>query len=340
MSLTRRGVLAFGGTAVAATLLGGSSRAQTRGVTPISPRVDRLPWFYARDHSARRFGALTFRSGVEINDPYPFFGGFSGLWRSPDGGSLLAVSDNGDWFSADIRDDGEGISGLDSAAMAPMLDARGRPLGMTEHFDVEALDVADGVAYVAIERTNALMRFDLREGGITVRGEELPAPPEMRTWARNKGPEGLAVAPPASPVAGALVVIAERSRPGADSPTQGVIVEGDRHGVFEVARSEWFDITDIEFLENGDLLLLERRYRIFRDIGARVRRIPGETIRPGALLDGPVIFEAGARHQIDNMEGLASHRAASGELVLTMISDDNFSILQRTLLLEFVLDGA
>lgn len=340
MSLTRRGLLAIGGAALAATLPGRSSRAQTRGVMPVAPRVDRLPWFDSRDHAARRFGDLTFRSGVEINDPYPYFGGFSGLWRSPDGRALLAASDNGDWFAADVRDDGSGIAGFDSAVTAPMLDAEGRPLGTTENFDVEAFAVADGVAYVATERTNALIRFDLRESGIAVRGEELPAPEPMRAWPRNRGPEGLAVAPPASPVAGALVFVAERSRHGADTPTAGVIVEGDRHGTFDVARSDWFDVTDLEFLENGDLLVLERRYRIFRDVGARIRRIPGETLRPGALVDGPVIFEAGAPHQIDNMEGLASHRAPSGELVLTMISDDNFSIMQRTLLLEFVLEGA
>ena len=42
-------------------------------------------------------------------------------------------------------------------------------------------------------------------------------------------------------------------------------------------------------------------------------------------------------HQIDNMEGLSVHRAADGALVLTLISDDNFSPLQRTLLLQFTL---
>jgi hypothetical protein len=35
------------------------------------------------------------------------------------------------------------------------------------------------------------------------------------------------------------------------------------------------------------------------------------------------------------MEGLSVHRAADGALVLTLISDDNFSLLQRTLLLQF-----
>jgi hypothetical protein len=36
---------------------------------------------------------------------------------------------------------------------------------------------------------------------------------------------------------------------------------------------------------------------------------------------------------------LSIHRCPGGETVLTLISDDNFSALQRTLVLEFTLDG-
>jgi hypothetical protein len=37
------------------------------------------------------------------------------------------------------------------------------------------------------------------------------------------------------------------------------------------------------------------------------------------------------------MEGLSVHRSPGGETVLTLVSDDNFSTVQRTLLLQFVL---
>jgi len=58
---------------------------------------------------------------------------------------------------------------------------------------------------------------------------------------------------------------------------------------------------------------------------------------PGALIDGPAIFNADLSHEIDNMEGIDAHVTEKGETVLTMISDDNFSLIQRTLLLQFVL---
>jgi hypothetical protein len=37
------------------------------------------------------------------------------------------------------------------------------------------------------------------------------------------------------------------------------------------------------------------------------------------------------------MEGLAVHRDGRGRTIITMVSDDNGSILQRTLLLQFAL---
>ena len=69
----------------------------------------------------------------------------------------------------------------------------------------------------------------------------------------------------------------------------------------------------------------------------RIRRIALGEIKPGALVDGPVLFEADLGYEIDNMEGFSVHRSAGGEIVLTLISDDNFSLLQRTLLLQFTL---
>ena len=68
-----------------------------------------------------------------------------------------------------------------------------------------------------------------------------------------------------------------------------------------------------------------------------IRRIALASVKPGAILDGPALTEADMGYQIDNMEGLSLHRAPNGDLVLTLISDDNFAFYQRTLLLQFTL---
>ena len=71
----------------------------------------------------------------------------------------------------------------------------------------------------------------------------------------------------------------------------------------------------------------------------RIRRVPLASIKPDALVDGKALIEADLGYQIDNMEGIAVHRNAAGETIITLVSDDNFSVVQRNLLLQFVLVG-
>ena len=40
---------------------------------------------------------------------------------------------------------------------------------------------------------------------------------------------------------------------------------------------------------------------------------------------------------LDNFEGIAAHRAADGTTRITLLSDDNFNVLQRTLIVQFEL---
>ena len=118
---------------------------------------------------------------------------------------------------------------------------------------------------------------------------------------------------------------------------RGWIVGGRRAGAFSVKRSDDFDVTDAAFLHNGDLLILERRFNFIVGVGMRIRRIAAADLLPGRAVDGRVIAEADMRHQIDNMEGMALSAGANGETIITLISDDNHSIIQRTILLQFAL---
>ena len=102
-------------------------------------------------------------------------------------------------------------------------------------------------------------------------------------------------------------------------------------------RTENFDVSDATLLPSGDMLLLERKFSWIGGVGIRIRRIPLKSFAAGAMVDGPAIFNADLGHEIDNMEGIDAHVTAAGETVITMISDDNFSMIQRNLLLQFTL---
>lgn len=310
------------------------ARADLPEARAIDVRAYRVPFFRSQ---AGRVGDLVFRSGVELQSGDRHFGGFSGLRLREGGRRLVAVSDHGYWLDARIRRDGAGrIEALEGARMAPLLGPDGELLWQNRRYDAEAIAFDGDTAYVGIERVEEVYAYDFARDGIDGRGKLIALPPQAQDWPRNKGLEALAVLRAPSPLAGALIAIAERARRGDDAPTQGFVVTGPQAGrAFDVARSEGFDITDADVLPDGDMLLLERRFRVLSGVAARIRRIPAASIAAGAVLDGPMVFQADWRDPIDNMEGLAIHRAADGEIRIALISDDNYSLLQRTLLLEF-----
>jgi hypothetical protein len=333
--LSRRGLLLGAGASGASAALAFPAQAKLAGLTPVTVRSSPIASFSPSEPERRRFGGLEFRSGLRLTSSYEDFGGFSGLWRAPDGASLVAISDRGHWLTASLRREGGRLAGLDDVKVAPILRADGRPLNRTRSDDTEGLAMAGGSAFVAIERTHQVMRFDFAKEGVMARGREMPVPRELKRLPSNKSLEAIAVAPAAHPLAGAVLVVAERSG-GEAEPTLGAILSGPRSGLFQVARPSAYDITDMAFLADGDLLLLERWFRPFRGVAMRIRRVPGRMLAPGAMLDGPVLIEADLAQEIDNMEGLAIHQE-EGRSILTLISDDNFSMLQRSILLEFAL---
>lgn len=336
MRLTRRRVLGgvLGGLAAAGVVRPAfaQSPGQPHPVT-ISGRPIRA--FEPRSPEKRRFGELIFRGGLVLSGNHPRFGGFSGLWRSPGGAELVAITDNGFWLTAKARSENGRIIALDEGELAPILGSSGQPLYRSRYYDTESLTIADGAAYIGVERTHDVLRFDWAGEGVAARARIVPVPREIKRLPDNRGLEAIGVAPPGHPLAGAVVAISERSG-NDDEPTLGVILGGRQPGLFQVARHDGFDITDLAFLPGGDILVLERWYRALRGVGMRIRRISGASLKPGAMLDGPYLIEADLGQEIDNMEGMSVH-PEQGRTVVTLISDDNFSFIQRTVLLEFEL---
>jgi hypothetical protein len=179
------------------------ARAQRPGASlePIRLEVRGYPFaeFSVADRDRKRFGDLTFRGGVELQSGHDGFGGFSGLWRSPDGGEIVAITDAAQWLTAKVMTAEGRLSGLTDATMAPALARDGRPLRRTRSYDTEGLTIVNGTAYLAIERSHEVMRFDWARDGFRARGQNVPVPPEVKEIPRNKGLEGIGMAPARSP---------------------------------------------------------------------------------------------------------------------------------------------
>ncbi len=297
-----------------------------------------IPNFEPRDRSRTRFGSLEYRSGLVLTSPHRGFGGLSGFrFLDTKGERFLALSDQGTWFTGAIRYSGRSMVGLDDVEAAPMLNAEGRPI--TEKrlwYDTESLARDGSFVYVGLERVNQIMRFDFAKGATRARGEVLPVPPAVRKLPYNKGLEALVFVPKGQPLAGTLIAMSEGGF-DADGNLVAFLIGGPTPGQFSIRRTDKQFISDALLLPSGELLILERKFSWFTGINIRIRSIPLKSIAPGAVVDGPVLFNADLGHEVDNMEGIDAHVTPEGETVLTLVSDDNFSLLQRTLLLQFTL---
>jgi hypothetical protein len=299
---------------------------------PITTFEPRNPW-------RTRFGALEFRGGLVLSSDYKAFGGFSELHIDPDGSHFVSASDRGVWLRGRIVYRDGKLNGIADAEMAPMLGPDGQTLISRGWFDSESLTIRDGTAYVGIERVEKILRFNFKRDGLTARGEPIPVPSDFKKLAFNLSLECLAAPPKGAPLGDQLIVVTERSLDAAGN-MRSFLLNGTDVTRFSVRRHDDFDISDCVAMPPNDLLLLERRLSLLHGgLSMRIRRIAIADIKSGALVDGKKLVEADLGYEIDNMEGIALHRNASGETILTLISDDNFLPFQRTLLLQFALVG-
>jgi hypothetical protein len=285
-----------------------------------------------------RFGALEYRSGLVLTSSFSRFGGLSGLRLDAKGERFISFSDHGHWFTGRIVYEGRAMAALADVESAPMLGPDGKPITSLGWFDSESIAIDGSFVYIGLERVNKVLRFDFNKGFTRARGEVVPLPTAASKLPNNKGLEALVFVPKGQPLAGTLIAMSERGL-DANGNLIAFLVGGPSPGQFSVRRTEEFDVSDAVLLATGYLLILERKFSWVSGVGIRIRRIPLTSVAPGAIIDGPSIFEADLGNEVDNMEGIDAHLTAEGETVLTMVSDDNFSPIQRTLLLQFTLVG-
>lgn len=301
---------------------------------PMAARV--IPAFKVGS-SETRFGSFEFVGGLELRSANSLFGAVSSIRFCADGRHFLSVLDTGHWLSGAIERDTSGrLSGVTDTEIAPMIDGTGRSPRSKSAVDAEGLALRDGQAIVSFEQRH---RIDVYPdpGFATSRPlRTIPLLINRNQLRANGGLETLAVSPAGSALAGAMVIVAEKSV-DENGFLLAAVVDGPAKGAFSIVSDKPFDVTDGAFLPDGDLLLLERRFNLSSGIGMRIRRIRGADIRPGAVVSGDVLLEADSHYQIDNMEGLDVVAGPDGRPHVILVSDDNHSIFQRNLMLEFKL---
>lgn len=322
---------------LALTLARAFAKPSVLPVSPVAIDVTCIPIDHFRPGGEEtRFGALTFLGGLRLTSSFPGFGGLSALRIEGRPERFLSLTDAGLFVAGQLDTEGLKPVGLSHVRAAAMLDENGRPLADNGRADTESLAIGPDGIYVGIEGVNEVWRFPGPDP-LSQRGVSVHVPEGVKALATNRGVESLSVIP-SGPRAGTLIAIGEAGTTG-NPDLPGFLIGGPRPGRFLVKKSWKFNATDADVGPDGRLYLLERHYSPMEGVFMQIRRFEMEAVRPGATIDGEVLIRADMGFEIDNMEGLAVTAGPSGETLLTLISDDNFSPLQRTLLLRFALEG-
>lgn len=283
------------------------------------------------DLGKTRVGQLEFRGGLHLTSTDARFGGFSALAVSGDGRRLTAVSDQGGWLTASIGYDERGwLKEITDARLGVLHGPSGRPLEGKEYQDAESMAVLpDGSVMVGFERHHRLWRFPA--GGVALDNPPVPqrVPNNLYKAPMNGGIEALGAL-----WDGRLFALTE------------YWIDKDMVRGWLGGGAGWWEIgyrfegayrpSDAGVMANDDLAVLERAYNPNRGItGIRVARVRTSDIRRGARLKGAVLAELLPPLTLDNFEGIACRANEKGETILYVVSDDNFSAEQRTLLLMF-----
>jgi hypothetical protein len=270
----------------------------------------------------KRLGRLEFLGAWALTSNDARVGGISAL--HVEAGEALAMSDAGWRIRFPLPETRNPVR----AEVAMIAEGPG-PADDKSNRDAESLVVEGGSAWIGFEQANAVWRYDGRRFG----RRSSAAPPAMRRWSDNAGPEAMVRL-----ADGRFLVFAEGN--GGDSEIAlfagDPAVPGTPALRLRYRPPEGYRVTDAALLPDGRLVLLNRRVALFAGFTARltVAALPG--LAEGALISGEEVaaFEGGVTR--DNLEALSVTREGARTL-LWIASDDNYNPLQRTLLMKFAL---
>lgn len=284
--------------------------------------------FNTENPDQKRLGPLKFLAAWELTSDNPDFGGISAI-NILDDGRFLGVSDAGTLI-------GFGINGnevADRPFIAPLPGSQGEGLTFADR-DSEAIahDPDTGRFWVGYENSNAVRRFSRS----FARTDKFVKPPLMQNWSPNSGAEAMARMKD-----GRFIIFSE----GYDLPDgsyEAILFSGDPTLAGTAAASfgyfppDGYKVTDAAQLPNGNILILHRRVSFPIGFSVKLGVLDPDTIISGESVRSEIIATLESPLLVDNLEGITIANE-NGKTIIWMISDNNFFIFQRTLLMKFEL---
>jgi hypothetical protein len=280
-----------------------------------------------------RVGRLQYRGGLELRADNVRFGGLSGLHVSSDGATLVAMSDNGRWVRMTLEYDKQGdLNGARDGLLRRIIPAEGYRLrGNWRDAEAIAPDGSGGY-FVSFERQHRIWHYRTPPSDpFESTPVPLKGPADIEDQPNNGGIEGMARLCDRR-----LLIFSEQATTD-DGDAKAWVFDGKQWKGLRYATASTFHPTGATVLPDCNLAILERSFTPSRGVRARVVFVPAKDIRPGAALRGEVLAEFALPLTVDNMEGIAARKGGNGETLIYLVSDDNFSGFQRTMLTMFEL---
>lgn len=277
------------------------------------------------DNPARRqVGALEFVGAWELQSRNDNFGGISAL-TALENGRFVGIGDTGTVIGFGLTDKAR----TDRPFIAPLPNLN-NPEQTYKDRDSEgiAYDSDSGQFWVSFESHHAIRRYSPSFARQT--GEVHPA--EMQDWPNNRGAESIIRLKD-----GRFIVIAESVDDGVHPALlfSGDPVErGSNITKFNFRPPSGYRVTDGVQLPDGRIAILTRSIGFPQGFSAKVLLLASADILRNSIVSAKVIATLAPPLLVDNLEGIAvTHKAK--DTFLWLISDNNFSIIQRTILMKF-----
>jgi len=294
-------------------------------------RVELLPIEIDKRNPKRvEFDRLKLLGAFQLSSKNTRFGGLSGLAIGADS-KLYAVSDRGFWLSARMHLDSNGrLLNLEEWDIAPLLTPEKKRVNKLLA-DAEALARApDGSFIVGFEDVHRVWRYRAPPETFSSPAVPVSMPSEIFKAPRNGGLEAVSVLPD-----GRIFAIAEEFE-NPDGSLKAWLVDDAGFAELSYQPDSGFSVSDSAALKNGDVIVVERRHSLPVRFSTRLTLIKADHIRPGATVRGEELLRLEPPLHTDNFEGVAVMETGEGTMIF-LVSDDNFFLLQRTLLFQFLL---
>jgi hypothetical protein len=266
---------------------------------------------------------LIWRGGLQLGADDDRFGGWSDLRVEADNKRATLISDRGGALELGLEFDGM-LKGVGPARIGDLIGPNGRAFDDNRNADAEGLArLPDGGFAVSLERRHRILIYPPSDPPFARSPRTLSAPPGFGDVPNNGGMEAIAALPD-----GRLLVFVEERPWG--------FVGGDKGWIkFEYRAGDGFKPVGACVL--GDAAIVLERSFGWAGFASRIVRVPLSEFREGARVAGEELARLRAPLAIDNFEGIDATKDADGRDLLWLIADDNFSFLQRTLLVCFEL---